>query len=70
MHLNVFGGLSCAFILTLFDLTCYMSVYRITSVKAHANKRPSPNKRSPRCNIKQAPLSNKRPLSTPHNFLK
>ena len=32
MHLNAFAGLSCAFILPFFDLTCYTSVYRMNAL--------------------------------------
>ena len=32
MHLNAFAGLSCAFILPFFDLTCYTSVYRMIAL--------------------------------------
>ena len=64
MHLNVFEGLSCAFILTFFDLACSISVYRISSIRAHSliSARPRISAHPVDHNIKQAPRSNKRSL--------
>ena len=70
MHLNAFAGLSGAFILTFFDLTCYLSVYSISSIRVHVLISTCPR-------ISAQPLaiiSNKRPyrisaLSPPHDFL-
>ena len=71
MHLNAFGGLSRAFILTFFALPCYTSVYSISSITAHALISARPGIRVYRFGhyIKQAPLSNKRPSLLPVTFL-
>ena len=66
MHLNAFAGLSGAFILTffLFNLL-HICVQYFLDKGPHLNKHPSPNKRSTTGhNIKQTPVSNKRPLSS------
>ena len=71
MYLNAFAGLSGAFILTFFDLTCYISVYSIFSIRAHTliSTRPRISAQPTGHYVKQAPLSNK-PLSPPHDFPK
>ena len=65
MHLYAFGGLSGAFILTFFDLSCYISVNSISSIRAHAliSTRPRISAQPTVHYIKQAPLSNKQPRS-------
>ena len=66
MHLNAFAGLSCKFIFNFFfHLTCYIiCVPYFVDKGLRSYRRSSPNKRSSRNNTKQAPLSNKRPLSS------
>ena len=56
---------SCSFILTFFYLTCYISVNRISSIRAHALISTRPRVSAHAVGHYQTSA-----LSPPHNFLK